>query len=397
LRTHLAVHKRTWKRPDGSKGSCWHFHKTINGVRYRDRIPTARTKAQAEEAERQIVAEIHAGTYGKPQGKIKMKEFVETHYRLWARGNKRSWKNDESRVKPILEFFGNRMLCEITSSLVLEFRGWLQDIPTTHDRWRSPASVNRALQLLSRIFSRSIKVKKWHRNPCSKAEMGDQRLLLRGERQRRRWLKPNERERLTAALEAYRKSDDARKNPHLDKIILLDLHSGLRKTELLKLRLEDCDFEAGLIRVRETKTDEPREVAMNTTARLILSELVTAARCDGFPYLFTNPRTGQRYTDVKKAFKRLLRDSGIDDLWFHDIRHSFATAAGDSPDVSLAALAETLGHKSIKTTMIYTHATDEGKRRVVDAAERFAKGRSQIGHMTTEEKKWQASQPAVSH
>ncbi len=86
----------------------------------------------------------------------------------------------------------------------------------------------------------------------------------------------------------------------------------------------------------------------------------------------------------------MLKDAGIEDLWFHDIRHSFATAAGDSPDVSLPALAETLGHKSIKTTMIYTHATDEGKRRVVDAAERFARGRSQIGHMKTEEMEKQA-------
>lgn len=167
-----------------------------------------------------------------------------------------------------------------------------------------------------------------------------------------------------SALEAYRRSDDPRKNPYLDKIILLHLNSGLRKTELLKLRPEDCDFEAGLIRVRETKNDEPRQVAMNTSARLILIAL--AANADGKEYLFTISRTGTRYKDVKKAYKRLLKDAGIDDLWFHDIRHSFATAAGNDPSVSLPALSETLGHRSIKTTMIYTHATDEGKRRVVD-------------------------------
>jgi integrase len=386
----MAVYKRTWKRPDGATAFCWYFHKTINGARYRDRIPTARTKAQAEEAERQILAEIHAGTYGKPQGKIKMKEFVEKHYQPWAREHKRSWKNDESRVKPILEFFKNRMLCEITSGQVVEFREWLRMQKTKRGRQRSAAAVNRVLQLLSRIFSLSIEQKKWHRNPCSKAEMGDKRLLLKGERQRRRWLKPNERDRLDAALIAYQQSNDKRKNPYLDKIILLDLHSGLRKTELLKLRPEDCDFETGLIHVRETKTDEPREVAMSATARQVLTELVGNARRKGLTYLFTNPHTGRRYTDVKKAFRAVLTDAGINNLWFHDLRHSFATAAGDSPDVSLPALAETLGHKSIKTTMIYTHATDEGKRRVVDAAERFARGRSQIGHMETEEKKKQA-------
>ena len=198
----MAVYKRTWKRPHGSKTSCWYFHKTINGVRYRDRIPTARTKGQAEEAERQILSEIHAGAYGKPQGKIKLREFVEKHYQPWARANKRSWRNDESRVKPILEFFGSKMLCEINSNIVLEFRKELRGRNTKRGN-RSPASVNRVLQLLSRLFSRAIELKKCHRNPCSKAEMGDQRLLLKGERKRRRWLKGNERERLSEALQAY--------------------------------------------------------------------------------------------------------------------------------------------------------------------------------------------------
>lgn len=382
----MAVYKRTWKRPDGSKASCWYFHKTINGVRYRDRIPTARTKGQAEEAERQFLSEIHAGAYGKPQGRIKVREFVEKHYLPWARANKRSWRNDESRVKPILEFFDSKMLCEINSNMVLEFREALRGRKTKRGI-RSPASVNRVLEVLSRLFTRAIELKKWHRNPCSKAELGDRRLRLKGERKRRRWLKGDERERLSTAIEVYHQQSDRRINPYLGKMILLDLNSGLRKTELLKLKPRDCDFEAGLIHVRETKTDEPREVAMNNTSRLILEELVKD--CKG-EYLFTNPRTGTRYKNVKKAFKRVLKDAGIDDLWFHDIRHSFATAAGDSPDVSLPALAETLGHKNIKTTMIYTHATDEGKRRVVDAAERFGKGRSHIGHTEDEEKERRA-------
>lgn len=387
----MAVYKRTWKRRDGFEAFCWYFHKTIDGVpRQRIAIPTARTKKEAEAAERQILAEMHEGTYGKPKGKIKVEEFITKHFLPWSRDHKRSWMNDESRVKPIVEYFGKKMLCEVTSDMVLEFRIWLQEVPTRHDKRRSPAAVNRVLQLLSRVFSLSIELKKWHKNPCSKAEMGDQRLLLKGERRRRRWLKPRERELLDQALEAYRQSDDGRKNPHLEKIILLDLHSGLRKTELLKLRPDDCDFEAGITHVRDSKNGEPREVAMNGTARRILSEQVEIARRNGWTYLFTNPRTGDRYKDVKKAFRKLLEDAGINGLWFHDIRHSFATAAGDSPDVSLPALAETLGHKSIKTTMIYTHATDEGKRRVVDAAERFARGRSHSGHMDAEEKKKQA-------
>ena len=41
----------------------WHFSKAINGVRYRGALKTARTKVQAEEAERAILFKVHQGTY----------------------------------------------------------------------------------------------------------------------------------------------------------------------------------------------------------------------------------------------------------------------------------------------------------------------------------------------
>jgi integrase len=376
----MAVYKREWKNKEGKTCFSWYFHKTIDGVRYRERIPTARTMAQAQEAERKRLAEIHVGTYGKPTGTMKIKEFIEKFYLPWSRANKRSWRNDESRVKPILAFFGKKMLCEVDAPLVLKYRDLRRASITKRGEKRSIASVNRELQLLSRVFSRAIAEKKWHRNPCWKIELEGEKLLLKGERKRKRWLRPKEREQLEQAITKYLESSDGRKNVHLGKIILLDLNTGLRRTELLKLRPVDCDFESELILVRETKTDEPREVPMNVTARAILEELVEQSRDKGYEYIFTNPRTGTRYKDVKKAYKELLKDAGIADLWFHDLRHSFATAAGNDPTVSLPALAATLGHKNVKTTMIYTHATDEGKRRVVEAAERFRQARSQGGH-----------------
>ncbi|HJS83125.1 MAG TPA: tyrosine-type recombinase/integrase, partial [Nitrososphaera sp.] len=108
---------------------------------------------------------------------------------------------------------------------------------------------------------------------------------------------------------------------------------------------------------------------------------VAEAKQHDWQYLFTNPRTKTRYKDVKRAFKSALEDAGISDFWFHDLRHTFGTVAGNDPDVSIPALAETMGHKDWKTTMQYTHATDEGKRRVVAAQET---DRSQTGHNAKE-------------
>lgn len=362
----MSVHKRE---------GHWHFTKTINGVRYRGALKTARTKSQAEEAERVILTNIHNGTYRKDSNAERtLREFVEKAFTPWAKASKKSWRNDVSRLKPIVLFFGKYRLKEISPFLVESFKTKRRRTPVVYTKQiapgvyeqrqkpRSSASVNRELQLLSRIFSLADV-----QNPCSKVD------LLKGERKRKRYLLPEERERLIQALEAPGRE-------WLTRIVLVDLYTGLRRNELLGLRPEHIDFARNIICVRGarsaidlgTKTDEDREVYMNSTVRGILADQVAEAQANGWAYAFTNPRTGTRYKDIKNGFKCILRAAGIDNFWFHDLRHSFATRAGCDPSVAIPALAETLGHKNWQTTMRYAHATEEAKRRVVEAQEKVS-------------------------
>ena len=76
-----------------------------------------------------------------------------------------------------------------------------------------------------------------------------------------------------------------------------------------------------------------------------------------------------RYKDVKTAWHTACRKTGIDNLRIHDLRHTFGTRAADA-GVPLVAIGKVMGHASIQTTMRYAHATDEGKRRAVEALER---------------------------
>lgn len=64
----MSVHKR---------GGRWHFTKTIDGVRYRGALKTARTKAQAQEAEIKILNQIQEGTYRRPTEVGTLKDFAE--------------------------------------------------------------------------------------------------------------------------------------------------------------------------------------------------------------------------------------------------------------------------------------------------------------------------------
>jgi integrase len=80
-------------------------------------------------------------------------------------------------------------------------------------------------------------------------------------------------------------------------------------------------------------------------------------------YVFTYK--GKRVKNIKKVFKTALKNAGITDFRFHDLRHTFASQVimrgGDLKDVQ-----ELLGHKSISMTLRYSHLSQEHKKRAVN-------------------------------
>jgi integrase len=340
------------------RGNKWHYDFMIDGVRYRGSVKTARTKAQAEHAELQVKLKAHEGVYGKPKGCITMKEFVEARYIPWTKANKRSWKIDMSRLKPILSFFGNKRLREVNPFLIEKFKIERKNTPIvskTKVKPRSVGAVNRELRLLSRIFKLAIANHEVAENPCQKVS------ILKGEQGRTRYLLPDEEERLMAVLTGERS--------HLRDMIVLVLNTGLRISEVFNLKPEHIDLHRNAVYIKETKNDEDREVPLNDTSRGLLIKLLDQCQKQGNKYLFTNPLTEARYTTIKTAWNTACRKAGITGLRFHDLRHTFGTRAADA-GVPLNAICDVMGHKSISMTERYAHATNEGKRRAVEAVQK---------------------------
>ena len=152
---------------------------------------------------------------------------------------------------------------------------------------------------------------------------------------------------------------------HLCAMVTVAINTGLRANELFSLRLDDVDFHRDVLYIKHTKTDEDREVPLNDTARELLRELIQTRRKGG-DFVFTNPKTGTKYTTIKTAWLTACRIAGLSNLRFHVLRHTFGTRAADA-GVPLPAIRDVMGHKSIQTTERYAHATDEGKRRAVEA------------------------------
>ncbi len=136
--------------------------------------------------------------------------------------------------------------------------------------------------------------------------------------------------------------------------------SGLRVSELVTLKMQDINFEAGFVRVIG-KGSKERVVPVNQRAiqkvKKYLAEFRPALLGKrASEYLFLTgrgaPMTRQRFWQAIKDFGRQI---GIE-LSPHSMRHSFATHLLDG-GADLRSLQKMLGHSDISTTQIYTKVT----------------------------------------
>lgn len=144
----------------------WWMEFSLRGNYVIQSIPGARTKAQAERAENNVRESIYNGKYNKGCGTERFSDFVDTVYLPWAKGNKRSYGHDDGRAKVLKEFFGNRQLRDITPMMIERLKLNLLGAETYRHTARTGATVNRYLQLLSKVFSMACDNGLIETNPC---------------------------------------------------------------------------------------------------------------------------------------------------------------------------------------------------------------------------------------
>ena len=117
----------------------------------------------------------------------------------------------------------------------------------------------------------------------------------------------------------------------------------------------------------KTKNAVRRIVLPRQTIELLIAE---HERHPDSQLLFPSPKTGGHLDPpaVARKLKTLLKRAGIDEIRFHDLRHTFATVSLQS-GVNVKALSHNLGHYSAGFTLdTYTHVTTQMQ---ADAAEKI--------------------------
>jgi integrase/recombinase XerD len=141
------------------------------------------------------------------------------------------------------------------------------------------------------------------------------------------------------------------------KLLLWIIYScGLRRSEVTNIKLSDLDRDRGVVHIREGKGRVDRIVPVSRKVWEKLDEYL-----DGFhpgKYLFEG-QSGGRYSSesVYRVFKHALEQSGIKkEVGVHSLRHSYATHLHES-GLDIRYIQELLGHRSTRTTEIYTHVS----------------------------------------
>lgn len=141
------------------------------------------------------------------------------------------------------------------------------------------------------------------------------------------------------------------------KMLLWIIYScGLRRSEVTNIRLSDLDRERSILHIREGKGGIDRIVPVSGRVWDKLDGYLSSYKPR--EYLFEG-QAGGRYSSesVYRVFKDALRRAGIKkDVGVHSLRHSYATHLHEG-GLDIRYIQELLGHRSTRTTEIYTHVS----------------------------------------
>lgn len=253
--------------------------------------------------------------------------------------------NDDLALRKLRQTIGDQSLRLIKREEVNKFKITLLRQKCTR------TYINILMRSLSAAFNYALTQGYISNNPFCKKDRNDQ-VLFKIDERLPRYLT---REEINKLYEAITDKDFL-------LLIKIAIHTGMRRAEIARLKMQDIDLNNGILYARKTKGKKDRAIPIHDELRPSLK-----ARLQDIGPLF--PRW--QFPDTLSALFRVHADNArIPDkdgrkVHFHDLRHTFASYLAMA-GVDIYRIKELLGHSDIKTTMIYAKIKTEHLKADID-------------------------------
>jgi integrase len=311
-------------------------------------IKTFRTKRDAEDWARSTEDEMVRGVYIDRSNAIQLllKKALDRYMQEVSATKKSSTHTAEKhKAKALKAELGAYSMAAINPGLVAKYRD---------DRLaagKSADTVRLELSLLSHLFT--IAIKEWRLGLIYNPVMNIRKPPPGQGRNRR--LSADEETKLLEACDNY-------SNPMLGWIVRTAILTGMRAGEITSLRRDQIDLERRVVRLTDTKNGSARTVPLCKEAKKILRmALDNPVRPIDTDYVFWGEPGRDRKRrpyEFRMAWKKIIKDTQIDNLRFHDLRHEAVSRLIEAGlgDQEVASIS---GHKSMQMLKRYTHLRAE--------------------------------------
>jgi integrase len=335
---------------ESADGTAWSLASGVPGARKKRWKVGCLNKTIAREMEAAIKTRLLLGHEKTEQAKpILFKEWATAYLNLESIKTLRSYQDRlEIMERQLIPFFGGKVLTEIRPHDVEAFRAQRKKKNGTKP---SIQTVNNDHVVLKHCLNVAIRRGLLQINPATRVPLPDPQ---------------NARDRVLTE-EEWTKLYEAAKG-HLKPVLLLAYQLGQRFGEIVGLTWDRVDLKRGFIMLRsqDTKTKKPRQVPMTPDIRMTLQRLAKV-RSLSTRHVFTF--RGKPIQRISRSFRTTLKDAGITDFRFHDLRHCASTNLRRA-GVDTATAMKIVGHKSEKMWKRY-NAIEE--RDLVQAALKIQK------------------------
>lgn len=277
------------------------------------------------------------------KNRISFAEFVNEHYLPHATTYKRSIASDVSKLRLyLLPKFGHVPMADISTQALQSYHNHLKIK-------LSPATANRHLSLLHRLFSLSVRWGYLDKNICT----GISKFQENNKHQR--FLSNEEIRKLFSAA-------DYDENIYAAAYIKILLLTGVRRSEGLGMKWEHLQLDGPkpMWYVPHTKSGKSRYVILNPMSVQILEALPKVL---SNPYVFVGKIQGQPLHNPIKAFKRIIYRADIESHFrLHDLRHTHASLIINNGG-TLYDVQSALAHANSSISERYAHLSEASRQK----------------------------------